>query len=517
MGNRATGFVALLIVIGVSIVFGMVLGGRLSAPEVAFAASKRPALELTPAQLHGGMTSFADVVERSLPAVVAVTSTKRGDDGGGESAHPFLDDPFFRQFFGDPDEGEQRQQPRQDRIGEGSGFIISPDGYVLTNNHVVEDYDKIEIGLQDGTTYAAELIGADQSVDLALLKIEPEGETLPTLPLGDSDGLRVGEWVIAIGNPLDFEQTVTVGVVSGKQRRVAVPGTDSGVVSFIQTDAAINLGNSGGPLIDGRGNVIGINTAIRRRNFAEGIGFALPVNTARAVVEQLRTQGYVRRGYIGIEMNQVGIDDAARDYYGLPDKRGVIISNVTEGGPAETAGLRRGDVLRSVDGKAVRDNLDLIAKISSRQPGERVELTVFRDGKDRNINLTLGDRERGLERATGGSPGSRPDPDDKPSESTGLGLTVEQLGAAGRERLGIDEPMRGVVITDVEFGSQAASKGLFPDMVVTGLNDAEIGGLDDWAEAIDGLEAGSPVKLEIYVPGLDQMAYIFLRVPDNGD
>jgi serine protease Do len=319
MSERTRGLVALLAVIGVSVVLGMILGGKLSAPQVAFAAPETSSLSLLPASTVSkpGTVDFADIVERAIPAVVAVTATQV--DGGVPSAenHPFFNDPFFRRFFGDPEgegEGEddgERPRPRP-RIGEGSGFIIAPEGYILTNNHVVENSDSVEVSLDNGRTLVAQVVGADPSIDLALLKVEPRDGNLPALPLGDSDDLRVGEWVIAIGNPLEFDQTVTVGVVSGKGRRVPLRSTDFAVVSFIQTDAAINFGNSGGPLLDARGNVVGINTAINRQFLAEGIGFALPINQARAVVEQLRTRGYVKRGFLGITMNRAQIDDAAQ-------------------------------------------------------------------------------------------------------------------------------------------------------------------------------------------------------------
>ena len=404
---------------------------------------------------------------------------------------------------------------------------------------VVEDADRVTVGLTNGNTYEAEVIGVDPSIDLALLKID--AEELPALALGDSEALRVGQWVIAIGNPLDFEHTVTVGVVSAKQRRVPLRGTDSGVANFIQTDAAINLGNSGGPLIDAGGNVIGINTAITRANYAEGIGFALPINQARRAMEQLRATGSVRRGYIGITMNQAAIDEETQDYYGLPDRNGVLVSRVEPGGPADRAGLRGGDIIREVDGARVRDNSDLIAKISSLMPGDDVDLKVFREGRYLDLTAELADRAEGLA-AQINNPGAR-DPrsrerESAPSEASGLGITVEsldnyrdqleQLGLEGNvagviitdviafetellELVGLEGNVAGVIITDVEYDSQASDKGLQPRMIVTSINDAEIGSLEDWNEAIDGLRPGSTVKLEVLFGNAGRL--IFLRVP----
>ena len=510
MQTRAFGFAALLAVIGISIVFGMVLGGRLNAPPVALAAPDRASLQLTPKTSGvSPVGSFADIVEEALPAVVSVTSTRTGEDEDGSDN--FHDEPFFRRFFGEPDERDRRQP--MPRVGAGSGFIISADGYVMTNNHVIDGSDKVEIAMHDGTRYDAEVIGTDPSIDLALLKVEPEGD-LPTLPLGDSADLRVGEWVIAIGNPLEFEQTVTVGVVSGKKRRVPLPSTDIGVVNFIQTDAAINLGNSGGPLIDAQGNVVGINTAISRRDFAEGIGFALPIDMARDVVEQLRISGEVRRGFIGIMMNDTGVDEATRDYYDLPSTDGVVVNSVNEGGPADLADVKSGDIILEVDGDKVRDNPDLISKISSRQPGEKVRLRVFRDGRTLTRDVELGDRAEGM-RASGPAPSEMPRRDE-PMEATGLGVTVENITSRVLERLEFDSSdPTGVIIVDVEFDSEAARKGITPDMVVVGVNDQTVGDVADWEEAIEGLAPGAPVKLDVIapIPGDDRTMFFFLRAP----
>ena len=520
MGNRLQ-FATLLFVVGISVVFGMVLGGKLNSPEVVFAAPAQPmpasfpgAPEPAPVPEVSG--NFADVVERVMPSVVSVTSSDvQEDEEPSDDDNPdrrrMLRDPL-RWFFNSPEEQNDRYRPPQ--IGEGSGFIVTDDGYVVTNHHVVEDADRVTVGLTNGNTYEAEVIGVDPSIDLALLKID--AEELPALALGDSEALRVGQWVIAIGNPLDFEHTVTVGVVSAKQRRVPLRGTDSGVANFIQTDAAINLGNSGGPLIDAGGNVIGINTAITRANYAEGIGFALPINQARRAMEQLRATGSVRRGYIGITMNQAAIDEETQDYYGLPDRNGVLVSRVEPGGPADRAGLRGGDIIREVDGARVRDNSDLIAKISSLMPGDDVDLKVFREGRYLDLTAELADRAEGLA-AQINNPGAR-DPrsrerESAPSEASGLGITVESLDnyRDQLEQLGLEGNVAGVIITDVEYDSQASDKGLQPRMIVTSINDAEIGSLEDWNEAIDGLRPGSTVKLEVLFGNAGRL--IFLRVP----
>jgi len=363
----------------------------------------------------------------------------------------------------------------------------------MTNNHVVHKADHIEVAMQDGREFVAEVVGTDPRIDLALLKIDVGDETLPSLPLGDSDALRVGEWLIAIGNPLEFENTVTVGVLSAKQRRVQIGSTDQGVVSFLQTDAAINFGNSGGPLLDARGNVVGINTAIRRDAMAEGIGFALPINHARNVMAQLRENGEVRRGWIGITMNTQGVDDAAREYYGLEDAFGVLIERVTEDGPADEAGLRRFDIVRSVDGTVVRDNLDLIAKIASRQPGDEVKLVVLRDGKTKTIKVVLGDRDEGLRAGVISSPREPQIPDRH--ESKGLGFTVEDISPTVRGRLRLEANQRGVLITSVEFDTQAADKGLAPMTMITTINDRPVSNLAEFDTALEAVSTGNVVKV----------------------
>ncbi|MDB4324809.1 Do family serine endopeptidase [bacterium] len=517
--NNRFGFVALLAVIGVSIVFGVVIGTSLNTPDFVMAAPRDaalPPMKLAPAYAVPGMLDFADIVERAMPAVVSVTAAQlneQEEDDSEDDQRRSTPDPF-RFFFDSPDD-DRRRAPRNDpSIGQGSGFIVSADGYILTNNHVVEDADVIRIGTQDGMEYEAELIGTDPSIDLALLKIEVD-EELPTLPLGDSRGLRVGQWVIAIGNPLEYEHTVTVGVVSAKERRVPIGTTDSGVVHFIQTDAAINFGNSGGPLLDGAGNVVGINTAIRRANYAEGIGFALPINQARGAMEQLRDKGYVSRGYIGITMNQARLDKEAAEFYGLGDTWGVIVQDVALKGPADRAGIRREDIIRKVNGERVKDNLDLIGKISAHQPGDEIDIELFRDGKRVDVTATLQDRREGLQARNdaGGRRPSRgaPEEEEEPVESEGLGITVGALEDSMRERLRLEDDERGVLVTDVNYESEASEKGIARNMVISSINNESIRDVGDFDRVMATLKPGQPVKLYVLIG--NTASYFYLRAP----
>lgn len=522
MSKRGSGFVALLSVVAVSLVLGVIVGGKLNAPRVALAAPATNALELAPANAEVGITpNFADIVEGAMPAVVSVTSKDLPEEdeqrSRSEPQRPRRRTPFEEFFFfGDPERSPFHR--REPRVGEGSGFIISPDGYILTNNHVVDGADSIEVRLQGGERFSAKVTGVDKDIDLALLKIDSKGKRLPTIALGDSDKLRVGEWVIAIGNPLEYEHTVTVGVVSGKHRRVPIGNTDLGVVSFIQTDAAINFGNSGGPLLDSRGTAVGINTAISRENLAEGIGFALPISLVRLEIERLRDKGFVKRGFIGITMNANAIDEDAQRYYGLPDTNGVIVSEVKTEGPADRAGIRREDIIRKVDGEAIKDNQDLVARIAAHQPGDRVQMELVRKDGERlrtmQVEATLADREQGLQEAGRRSTEEEPGDGTRKGgdvESTELGITVESLTPELRSQLQLEESQRGVVVTDTDYRSQASDKGLAAGVVITAVNDQPVRTVSDWKARLQSLKPGDTVKLSAVREG--QPTYFYLKIP----
>jgi serine protease Do len=520
--SRQSNVAALLGVVAVSIVFGMIVGGRLNAPTVMHAAPPAataafPAATLAPERTVA-LPDFSEIASDTLPAVVGVQNTtvdKTGEgDAEGDESTP--DDQLFRFFFGpQPRRGHPEVTPRQPqpqrRVSSGSGFIITPDGYILTNNHVVEHATKLQVTLDTGEKYEADVVGTDPMIDLGLIKIDTKGKKLPTLPLGDSDSLKVGQWVMAIGNPFSLERTVTVGVVSGKKRQVDTGTTTvPGLANFIQTDAAINFGNSGGPLIDGQGRVIGINTLIQRGELAEGIGFAIPINEARRAAEELRAGGSVKRGYLGISMNGTGITEKARAYYKLPDTNGVIVSGVNKG-PAADAGLKANDVIRKIDGTPVKDNQDLLAMIASRKPGETVKLEVLRGDETMKIDVKLATRPVTFD-AEGKEADSKPDDDaTAPTSAEGLGIKVQAVPSSLRQQLQLDADAPGVLIVSVDPESDAAEEGLSPRMVVTSIDGRPLKSVAEWNRIVNGLKPGETVKLDLDLGRRKEI--VFLTVP----
>jgi Do/DeqQ family serine protease len=323
--------------------------------------------------------SYSDAVRKAAPAVVNIFTSKEVK----AARHPFLSDPLLRQFFGDR---LPEQAPSQRATGLGSGVIISPRGYVLTNHHVVEAADEIEVGLANGKKLRARLVGSDPESDLAVLQIQAEG--LPVITFGDDQGLRLGDIVLAIGNPLGIGQTVTMGIVSGLHRTGLGINTFE---NFIQTDAAINQGNSGGALIDAAGNLVGINTAILSQTGGSiGIGFAIPASTARSVTESIIAKGSVVRGWIGVEAQEITRELA--ESFKLPGTEGALIANVIAGGPAARAGVKSGDVLRAVDGKRVGNPGEMLNLVAALAPGQSSKLTLWRAGQELLLTIEVGTR-----------------------------------------------------------------------------------------------------------------------------
>jgi serine protease Do len=523
--SRKSTVVALLGVVAVSIIFGMILGGRLNAPAVMHAAPSTttaafPAATSAPERTVS-LPDFSEIAADTLPAVVGVqnTTVDKTGEGDGEGDDEYPENPLRQFFFGpgspQPPRGHPQYNPRQQqpqrRVSSGSGFIITSDGYILTNNHVVEGATKLQVTLDTGEKFEADVIGTDSMIDLGLIKIDPKGKRLPTLPLGDSDSLKVGQWVMAIGNPFELERTVTVGVVSGKKRQVDIGNTVPGLANFIQTDAAINFGNSGGPLIDGQGRVVGINTAIQRGELAEGIGFAIPINEARKAAEELRSSGSVKRGYLGITMNNTGINDRAKAYYKLPDNNGVIVARVDPNGPAASAGLHKNDIIRKIDGNPVKDNPDLLAMIASRKPGETVKLDVLRGGETMKVDVTLTTRPLAQDQE---GPESESKPEDGtpvPSSAEGLGIKVHPVPSFLREQYKMSADAPGVMIVSVDPESDAAEEGLARQQVITSIDDVPVKSVAEWNRIVKGLKPGESVKIDVDLGGQSQI--VFLTVP----
>jgi serine protease Do len=365
---------------------------------------------------------------------------------------PFPDDPIFRRFFGEEFRRFSRTVPMK---GRGSGFIVSADGKILTNNHVVEGADKITVTMSDGRTLDAKILGRDPTFDLAIIKVD--GTNLPVLEMGDSDKSEVGEWVVAIGNPFGLEHTVTVGVISAKNRSIHAENVNFD--GFLQTDAAINPGNSGGPLIGLDGKVIGINTAIVP--YAQGIGFAVPVNMAKQVMNDLVQYGKVRRGWLGVYIQPLTKEFAQA--YGVSEEKGAVVSDVMPDSPADKAGLRRGDVIIAVNKDKIEGSQELVTKIRNFNSGETVSLTLIRQGKQMSVSVTLSE-------VSGSS-------EDEKSGGTEvlkkIGVEVSRITQEHRKNYGI-RGRDGVVVTSVEEGSAAARAGIREGDVVLEINGVKV-------------------------------------------
>jgi serine protease Do len=452
--------------------------------------------------------SFADIAERANPAVVNITATEIIRSGRQSD-----DDGRFEFFFPNPRNRGQGDPEREDHGG--SGFIISEDGYILPHHHVIEDADKVNVRLLgDSRQYIAEIVGSDPDTDLALIKISAD-HSLPVIPLGDSGTLRVGDWVLAIGNPLAYEHTVTVGVVSAKGRKLWAMNRDSSLDNFIQTDAAINRGNSGGPLLNDHGEAVGINSAISVAG--QGISFAIPINMAKQVATQLISSGHVERGYLGVEIRDIleDLNPETREYFGLEGARGAFVERITPGLPADRAGLKRGDAIIKVDGEILHSSDDLIRKISSLTPGASVKLGILRDGKQMTLTAQLADRAQ-LARTT--RPGGRPQPEGESEggsqmEAHGLGFVVHELSDPLRGQYRLNDDVSGMVVVHVDQSSQAWEKGLREGDLIVEVNRSQVRDLAGFQAAL--AEAGKGELVSLYVEGPAASRFVTLRVPEE--
>ena len=486
MKEQGNGKVISVLLLFGAVVFGMVLAGGLNLTTIGD-ASDQVIAPAPPSQAYAatGLPDFAVLAERVSPAVVSIeTRSFESMRGGSRRMDPF-------EFFFGPRRRDQQPQdePEEQEFRQesgGSGFVVGSDGLVITNNHVIDGADEIIVRIGD-RTYEAEVKGKDQATDLALLMIEADDE-LAYLPLGDSESLKVGEWVMAIGSPQGLVGTVTVGVVSAKERRINISPETSSFENFIQTDAAINFGNSGGPLLNLHGEVIGINTAINYGS--ENIGFAVPVNILKQILPQLRDEGRVRRGYIGIGVED--LDRNAAEAFGLDTVDGAMVTQVLPGKPAERAGLEIGDILLKMDGVTIRNTRDLIDYVSSRGPDAKVELEILRDGEVVIKTVTLEERDgEGEEEESESS-----------SESSGiewLGMRYQDLTPGLRSMHDLPDDLEGVWVNSVSPRSPLYDEGVRARNVINVITEVNGRTVEDVAEfeRIVG-EANSGSRLRIY-------------------
>jgi serine protease Do len=493
--------VTLGLVATVTFLLGMIAAGGF-APTRAFPL-ERPTVASPPATVAvepaapipsppSPIVSFADVADRTNAAVVNIDAAGVGRASNRAGSRR------------DSDDWLDRQEESDTRQGAGSGFIIDRDGYILTNHHLVQDAERIVVTLADGRSFRAALVGADPAIDVALIRIAPSA-SLPAAVLGDSNTLRVGEWVCAIGNPLGYVHSVTVGVVSFMGRKLF----DRSLDDYIQTDAAINFGNSGGPLINSRGEVVGINSAISSR--ANNIGFAVPINQARAILPQLKSSGRVSRGYIGVMLTDVTSE--LQRSLGLTVNRGAMVQDLKPNSPGERAGIRPYDVITAVDGRDVWGNEELIREISARAPGTPARLNVIRDGRGREVTVKLAERppnETGDEESEPAERATRSPAPQTPERR--IGFFVRELDLPFLRRLDMPGGLRGVVITRIDPAGPAFGSDLRRGQVIIEINRQAIASVPEFNRVVSAARAGDVLAVYLYDPALRQKALVTIAL-----
>ena len=461
--------------------------------------------------------SFADLTEKLSPAVVNISTTTFAERRGENGERDPLEE--FREFFNrrgqgqttPPGEGEgapQQRAPQRRQASLGSGFIIDKTGYIVTNNHVVEDADQISVILEDDTVLEAKVVGRDDKVDIALLKVEPK-TPLPTVPWGNSDSARVGDWVMAIGNPFGLSGTVTAGIISARARNIQAGNYDD----FIQTDAAINRGNSGGPLFNMAGQVIGVNTAIFSPSGGSvGVGFANSANLIRPVIEDLRKYGRTRRGWIGVRIQ--GVTEEIAQTLGLGKARGALVSDVTEDGPAVGSGIASQDVILTFDGKPIDKMSELPRVVAGTDIDKTVDVTVWRNGKQQTLKLKVGELPDDTAVAEAKpKPGADAPKEFARSEIKQLGVTVVEITDTAREKYGLPSNVKGLVVVEVDEASDAALKGLRPGDVIDGIQQANVASMADADQALNKAKEESRAVVLLRVVSAGAIRY----VPDKTD
>jgi serine protease Do len=458
----------------------MVIGGLYGESKTYAGKASSGSSGVTPPMIPADFSGIADMAS---PAVVNI-STEKTINGGGPVFRHFNQNPFgnddsmndlLQRFFGNQPQREYKQRSL------GSGFIIDKEGYIVTNNHVVENTDQIKVILKDNHEYEAKIIGTDKNTDLALIKIKPD-EKLTALDLGDSNSVKVGQWVVAIGNPFGLGHTVTAGIVSAKSRVIGSGPYDD----FIQTDTSINPGNSGGPLLDLQGRVIGINTAIIQNG--QGIGFAIPSNLAKGIIAQLRDHGNVTRGWLGVSIQSLNDELAA--YYGLKDKKGVLVMEVFPGDPADKAGIKARDVIVAIDGKSVEDSRDLTGIVAGTNVNKVVKVKVIRDGKEMTFDVKIAKRDEKEVADTGKTKGD--------SSST-IGLAVTEITPEIQNRYNL-KGVKGLLITSVEDGSKADKAGINAGEIIDEVNRQPVRAKADLIKILSTVKKGDTLTFALINP-----------------
>ncbi|HTD52536.1 MAG TPA: Do family serine endopeptidase [Thermoanaerobaculia bacterium] len=491
------------VLIAGAVIFGMVVAGAVNVTPRTEAQREAPAGRVRPASVV--VPSFADIADGAMPSVVSITSTETVKGSTRRFSAPNFgngEDPF-EFFFGQPRDrrGRPRDEDEHREQQSGTGFLISEDGYSVTNYHVIDGAEKIEVR-HNKERFTARVVGKDPATDLALLKIDSR-ERFLALPLGDSDRLRVGEWVMAIGDPIIFDKTVTVGVVSAKDRQgISADQTTRSFENFIQTDAAINLGNSGGPLINVNGEVIGINTAIYRP--AQNIGFAVPVNTLRTILPQLKDKGKVVRGYLGINIENVDADKEAA--FRLKSKEGAFVQSVLPGEPADTAGVKPGDTIVRVDSVPVKDTRDLIGYVSSKAPGSKVKLTLMRDGREITVNATLAERQLEGGAIDEKGNGSTDEPRGK------IGISVAPVTPQIRKSLGLETSVEGLYVEHVKEVSPAYDANIRDGDIITQVNGHVVTSTDEFAKLVKAAGKGEYLRLYVFRPQAKASFFALVKI-----
>jgi serine protease Do len=488
-----------------TLIIGVLVGVLVSVPRAVPTVSSSPATsaasrdgapepsEVVDARpMPNGTLNFADIAARLNPAVVNIDATARGRRAGRlleDGARRGPEDPFDLGRRGGTD------APRR---GTGTGFLIDSDGSILTNHHVIEGAERLTVKLADGRTLRADVVGSDPDTDIALIKVAGPGP-FPHAMLGDSSKLRVGEWVCAIGNPLAYEHTVTVGVVSFIGRKLFDPSLDN----YIQTDAAISFGNSGGPLINSRGQVIGINSAVSKQ--ASNIGFAVPINQARSVLKQLKTVGRVDRGYIGVTLRDVDPDIQSSLKLGRAD--GALVQDVTPGSPGARVGLKPYDVITAIDGVPVRTHDRLIREIAERQPGSAAKLEYMRDGRTLNVQIKLAERPRQpIDRVSTNA--------ERSFQRTGpgeLGLSLIEIDDSNAHRFDVPAGMTGLLVQRVEPLSVAYDGGIERGSIILEINRQPVNSVAGFRRIVGAARPGDVLAFYLYEPELDQRAIRTVR------